>query len=160
MKRNGKHGFEIYDPLKAKEESGEDLERGLEDVVQIVSERGEGRGALLMGQDAFAWNYRFIVRYASRYGGDVTRMLFSLDSDEKGVIFTEMVSEFGNVLRQTLRKTDIVLQWQQKKYFVVLPMMPERDIPRVMERITEAWGKTGYHDRLEIKYAASMLKKG
>ena len=109
VKRNGKHGFEIYDPLKAKEESGEDLERGLEDVVQIVSERGEGRGALLMGQDAFAWNYRFIVRYASRYGGDVTRMLFSLDSDEKGVIFTEMVSEFGNVLRQTLRKTDIVL---------------------------------------------------
>ena len=163
VKRRGKHGYEIYDPDKMNDTPDtpeeEDLNGDLERVIQIMTERGDGKGALLLGQEAFSWNYRFIERFLLRYGGAATRMLFSLSSEEKGIIFSEMVSEFGNVLRETLRKTDIILRWQQDQYFVVLPQLEEREMQRVIDRIMKAWEKAGYKDRLKIEYAASVLRK-
>lgn len=158
-KRNGKHGYEIYDPNLSGEEKEQDLERELSHVIQIMSERGEASGAMLLGQEAFSWNYRFIERYLKRYGGAATRILFSLSSDEKGVIFSEMVSEFGTVLKNTLRRTDIILRWQHNRYFVVFPFLIERDTNRVIERIMSSWEETGYSGRLEIQYAVSFYQK-
>ena len=159
VKRNGKHGYRIYDPEEEFADTEEDLDRDLENVVRIVTERGDGRGALLLGQEAFSWNYRFIERYLMRYGGEAVRMLISLSSEEKGVLFSEIVSEFGKVLKNVLRRTDIILQWQQNRYFVVLSQLTEKDVPRTIERITEAWKAAGYTDRIRIQYAISILKK-
>ena len=156
VKRNGKHGCEIYDPDISLEDGEEDLDRDLERVLQVVSERGNGMGAMLLGQDAFSWNYRFIERFALRYGGTVTRMLFSLSSEEKGIIFSEMVAEFGIVLKNTLRKSDIIFQWQHNRYLVVLPQLKEKDIQVVTSRIMNAWAQKGYMDRLDIRQAVSV----
>ncbi|MBR5361637.1 MAG: hypothetical protein IK123_12180, partial [Lachnospiraceae bacterium] len=159
VKRNGKHGYYIYDPDISAEDTEEDLDRDLDRLIQIVSERGEGKGAMLLGQDAFAWNYRFIERFLMRYGGTAARIIFSMTSDEKGIIFSEMISEFGNVLKTTLRKSDIILQWQQNRYFVVLPQLDDIDITGVLDRIMQEWASTGYTDRMRIKYAVSVLRK-
>ncbi len=160
VKRNGKHGFEIYDPEVISGKGGDDIERDLSRLVSIMSERNEGKGAMLLGQEAFSWNYRFIERFLSRYGGTVARVLFSLSSSETGLIFTEMVSEFGRILKNTLRKSDLILQWQHNRYFVVMPLLTEKDTGKVSERIMESWRKTGYSDRVEVKYAASYYGKG
>ena len=159
VKRGGKHGYEIYDPDKLNETAEENIDDDLQRVIRIMTERGEGKGAMLLGQDAFSWNYRFIERFQLRYGGAITRMLFSLSSEEKGIMFTEMVSEFGNVLRETLRRTDIILRWQQNQYFVVLPQLEEREMNRVIDRIINAWNKAGYQDRLKIEHAESVSRK-
>ncbi len=159
VKRGGKHGYEIYDPDKLNETAEENIDDDLQRVIRIMTERGEGKGAMLLGQDAFSWNYRFIERFQLRYGGAVTRMLFSLSSEEKGIMFTEMVSEFGNVLRETLRRTDIILRWQQNQYFVVLPQLEEREMNRVIDRIINAWNKAGYQGRLKIEHAESVSRK-
>lgn len=160
VKRNGKHGYYIYKPDVLGSDTEEDIERELQRVIQIMSERGGGKGALILGQEAFSWNYRFIERFLARYGGAATRMIFSLSSEEKGVMFSEMVSAFGNVLKDTLRRSDIIIQWQQSRYFVVLPLLKEEDTPGVIDRIMQAWNKTGYTDRINIRYATSLLEKG
>ena len=158
-KRAGKHGYSIYNPenTTSKKDDGQesDLELEIEHIIKIMSERGDGKGAMILGQDAFSWNYRFIERFISRYGGSVTRILFSLTSDETGVIFSEMVSEFGNVLKNNLRKSDIIIQWQQSKYFVVLPLLAETDTPAIIERIMEKWKSCGYIERLSIKHTVN-----
>ena len=159
VKRNGKRGYMVYDPYSSSEGSEEDIERDLSRVVQVMSERGEGKGAMLLGQEAFAWTYRFIDRFLMRYGGAATRILFSLSSDEKGVIHSEMVSAFGNVLRNSLRRIDIILHWQKNRYFVVLSQLSERDAPKVIDRIMKEWEQTGYNDRLKIKYVTSIMRK-
>lgn len=159
VKRNGKHGYFIYDPELVSEKIQEDLDLELERVMKIMAEREEGMGALLLGQEAFSWNYRFIERFLSRYGGTATRLLFSLSSEEAGVMFSEMVSEFGNVLKNTLRKSDIIIQWQQGKYFVVLPLLSENNAQTVIDRILEKWKISGYKDRIEVKYTFSTLVK-
>ncbi len=159
VKRNGKHGYEIYDPEIIDVNMDEDLENELFRVIRIMAERGEVNGAMLLGQEAFSWNYRFIERFLMRYGGSAIRILFSLSSEEKGVLFTEMVSEFGNILKNTLRKTDIILQWQHNRYFVVLPLPMERDSSVVIDRIMTSWKMAGYNERMAVKYAVSILKK-
>ncbi len=102
-KRNGKHGYTVYDPGSPEENTEDDLELEMSRIIQVMSERGEGNGAFLLGQEAFSWNYRFILRFLTRYGGVAARILFSLSSKEKGEMFTEAVMEFGNVLKDTLR---------------------------------------------------------
>ena len=159
VKRNGKHGYSIYDPLAYADDTEVDLDQELLRVIQITSERGDGKGALVLGQEAFSWNYRFVERYMMRYGGTVTRILFSLSSEEKGIIFSEMVSEFGKSLKDSLRRIDIVLKWQQSQYFVVLSQLTEKDIPGVIDRIMDAWNETGYSDRMDIRYTVSLMRK-
>ncbi len=158
-KRSGRHGYCIYESGVSTEKNEEDIGDELTRITQIMSERTGGKGALLLGQDAFSWNYRFIERFFSRYGGVADRILFSLSSDETGIIFSEMVSEFGSVLVNTLRKSDIIIQWQQNMYFVVLPMLSPDNEAGVINRIMKAWTALGYKDRVKIDYAASVLRK-
>jgi hypothetical protein len=115
---------------------------------------------MLLGQEAFSWNYRFIERFLTRYGGSAARILFSLTSDEKGPIFSEMVSEFGRSLSQTLRRTDIILQWQQSRFLVVLPLYSEKETIKVIDRIMKSWKTSGYAERVSIKYTASQFERG
>ena len=159
VKRNGKHGFVIYDPDSVNRDTVEDMDHELARIIQIMSERGEGSGAMLLGQDAFAWNYRYIERFLLRYGGVATRLLFTLSSEEKGILYTEMISEFGNVLKATLRKSDIIFQWLHNRYFVLLPQLGEEDAESVIRRIMSAWENTGYLNRMNVSYAFSVLRK-
>ncbi|MBQ6966658.1 MAG: diguanylate cyclase [Lachnospiraceae bacterium] len=160
VKRNGKHGYMIFDPETTEVSTEEDLGAELSKVIRIVSERGDAKGAMLLGQEAFSWNYRFIERFLTRYGGSAARILFSLTSDEKGPIFSEMVSEFGRSLSQTLRRTDIILQWQQSRFLVVLPLYSEKETIKVIDRIMNSWKDSGYAERVSIKYTASQFERG
>ena len=160
MKLNGKHGYEIYDPgvnVKDAEDKNDDLEIDLQRVIQIVSERGEGKGAMLLGQEAFSWNYRFIIRFLKRYGGIGNRILFRVSAEEEGVIFTEIAAQFGNVLKNSLRKSDIIFQYRPNQFFVVLPQLTQKDTPGVIRRVMEAWENSGYKDRAQIEYATSDM---
>lgn len=157
VKRNGKHGYKVYDPDSSVGDTDVDVDNELSRVIRIMSRRNDGKGAMLLGHEAFSWNYRFIERFLMRYGGTATRILFSLSSGEKGIIFSEMISEFGNVLQSTLRKIDIILRWQQNQYFVVFPQLTEKDAPKVIKRIMDEWARTGYLDRMDIKYATSII---
>ena len=74
-------------------------------------------------------------------------------------MFSEMVSEFGIVLKNTLRKSDIIIQWQQSKYFVVLPLLSENNAQTVIDRILDKWNISGYKGRIEVKYTFSTLVK-
>jgi diguanylate cyclase (GGDEF)-like protein len=159
VKQEGKHGYRIYDPDTSPGNIREDIDRELARIIKIMAERTEGKGALLLGQEAFLSNYRFIERFLSRYGGNAVRILFSLSSEEKGVLFSEMVSEFGNTLQNTLRKADIVIRWQHNMYFVVLPMFFHDNINILTDRIMKEWSLTGYQDRIKIEYATSVLRK-
>jgi GGDEF domain-containing protein len=85
--------------------------------------------------------------------------MFFLSSEEKGIIFSEMVSEFGEVLKNTLRKTDIIFQWQQNRYFALLPLSAEKDADLVIDRIMNKWSESEYNDRIKIRYEISLSRK-
>ena len=159
-KQNGKHGYCVYTPGSYEKTSEGDLNSALECVIHIVSERDGGRGAMVLPQEAFSWNYRFILRFLKRYKGVANRIMFRISSEESGMIFTEIVARFGTVLKETLRRSDIIFQYSPDHYFVVLPLLSAKDTPGVIDRIMDAWAGTGYKDRVEIEYATSMIAFG
>ena len=159
VKLNGKQDFAVYDPsssIGGENEIDQDLSR----IIQIISERGEGTGAMLLGHEAFSWNYRFIIRFLKRYGGHANRILFRISADENKVVFPEIVAQFGNVLKDSLRKSDIIVQHGADQFFAVLPLLTKKDTPKVIERIMRAWEKNDYHNRVKIDHIASPVSFG
>ncbi len=65
----------------------------------------------------------------------------------------EVVGCFGEVLKNTLRRSDIILQSKSNEYFLLCPMMNDIDGKRVVERIMEAWQQEPGSRFCEITYA-------
>ena len=157
VKQNGKHGYSVYSPLVETEGSGEDLEKEITRIISIVEERGEGKGALMLGQEAFSRIYQFMIRFLKCYGGDASGILFSLSANEQGVNFLEAVTEFGTVIERNLRSSDIVFQNKSNQFFVMLPMQSGEGVPVVIGRIVEEWKKTEYCNTVSVKYATEKI---
>lgn len=158
VKNNGKHGIAIYE---AEEYSlnEENLEQELIRTSQILSERGERKGALILGKEAFSWNYRFIIRFMDRYNGVATRLLISLSTSDSVFPETKDVDAFASILKKNLRSSDIIFQNRPNQFFIVLPLLSEEDSQEVIDRILNAWEKTECHDRLKISYATAVIKR-
>ena len=158
VKNNGKHGIAIYE---AEEYSlnEENLEQELIRTSQILSERGERKGALILGKEAFSWNYRFIIRFMDRYNDVATRLLISLSTSDSGFPETKDVDAFASILKKNLRSSDIIFQNRHNQFFIVLPLLSEEDSQEVIDRILNAWEKTECHDRLKISYATAVIKR-
>lgn len=157
VKMNGKHGYEIYDPEHTFEADEEDLEREIARVTQIVEERGEGKGAMLLGQDSFSWNYRFIMRFIKRHNSEASKFLFSLTPIVKKAKMMEIMPEFAKVLQQTIRKSDIILQSKPNQFFLLLPELSKEDSGGVIDRIMNNWKKSEYAEIVEVKYSTETV---
>ena len=171
VKQNGKHGYEIYttklDAADSAVDESEDLGREIARMTQIVEERGAGNGALLLGQDSFSWNYRFIMRFMKRYNGSVTKILFSLtraDSSPEAEYsrkaadeLTTATAAFVSVLQRTLRPSDIILQSKPHQFFLLLPELSEEDAAGVIERILKNWDEVSPHRNLLACYATQNI---
>ncbi len=152
VKKNGKHGYEIYSPSNNTEDNEEDLDKEILRLTQIVEERGGGQEALLLGQDSFSWNYRFVMRFIKRYHGSAESLLFSISSKDPSVDVASVASEFADILQKTLRKSDIIMQSRPNQFFLLLPEMKEGDVPGVINRIMRLWNETKYHEMATIQF--------
>ncbi len=159
-KQTGRHTFEIY-RAEAGDDHGQEEDIGADFLraVRIVEERGDNTGAMLVGQEAFSWNYRYVVRLLERFKGNADRILFSLNIREQGPMAAEIVSEFAEVLKKTLRKSDIIWQSKPHQFFALLPQLVETDTEEVIRRINRAWEETGYHKRAEVNVYSSPLSE-
>ena len=156
VKQNGKHGYNVF-RLSDGPVSEYDLEKEIARVTQIVEERGIGNGAMLLGQDSFSWNYRFIVRFIKRYKEDATKLLFSLSSKSKDGDIKAFTEEFAEILQRTLRRSDIIFQSRPNQFFIVLPELSEQDVKSVLERIYKELTAAEYYDDMIVKHTYQTL---
>ena len=160
VKQNGKHGFDIYCPESTNDVPEDDLKTEINRMSQIVEERGDGTGAMLLGLDAFASNFRFIMRFMKRYKGKATKILFSVslaDENDNMEYLDEVSEEYGLVLQRTLRKSDIILRSKSNQYFLLLPELSKYDVPSVVGRITDNWEKNKRSVGVNIRYATQVI---
>lgn len=156
VKQNGKHGCAVYSASEfqgqgKKEET--DLEQELQRITQIVEERNDSGGALMLGQEAFSSIYRFVMRYVKRYQMPAVKVLFSLSMEsESGEELEEKTEQFGMVLQETLRKSDLILQCKGNQFFLLLPALLEKHVLNVMDRVMKKWEQSGYQDGICVQY--------
>ncbi len=154
VKQNGKHGYRIFHNIKKSEEIAIQEENNLQILKQILNERNAGNNALWLGQEDFANIYRYMLRYFTRYHISAYRVLFSIipkaDANLKEDDYVPIMELFGDIVKNTLRNSDIMMQCDKSHYLLLLPMVMEADIKRVISRIITTWEEKG-NSLVEIK---------
>ncbi len=149
VKQGSKHSAAIYspDPQAVKED---DLESEMSRLTQILKERNRPGTAMWPGQEGITWIYRFLCRYANR----AMKLLFSVtvaEADSKES-FAEAVKGFSEVLADTLRESDAILQSRPGRFFVLLPDLGEEDAQQIVRRILDGWAESGTHAGVKVEY--------
>ncbi len=157
VKKNGKHGYYIYSDISEAEEVN-DAEQNMERIIRIIEERDERGGALMLSGDSFALIYRFLMRFYKRYGGTISLMLFTLDimDDDRGIKSLEVSAKFAEVIRRTLRMSDIIMQNGTYSFFVLLTERDRAEAEGAADRIMKEWNDCG-RDKATVKYAFRYL---
>ncbi len=144
VKQKGKHDCEVYDPDEADNDPKDDPHTELFKLTQLVEERGMGKGALILNQDAFSMNYRLIVRFIRMYKGRVKRLLVTLTlAQDSDINISNAALEFGEFLQGNLRNCDIVFQNRHNQFFIVVPEMSFEVNADVGDRLMSEWRKKG-----------------
>ena len=142
VKKNGKHGYEIYDDdLNDDIQDSKDID--IKALSEILGERSIQNVALQLDKEAFAHVYRYVIRYIIRHHINACKVLFTLmpADGETGAAYAENLDEFGNHIRESLRKSDILMRNRKNQYFVFLTDIREDSIDKVINHIITGWEK-------------------
>ena len=110
VKKNGKHGFVLYSSDFISDDDLNSENMTISEISEILGERNIPDVAMQLDMDAFSYVYRYVIRYIARYNVNGCKLLFSL-SPAEGMDTKEyknLCDEYGNHIRQSLRKSDIL----------------------------------------------------
>ncbi len=156
VKKNGKHGYELYTEDAADEDGTAELD--IKEISEILGERYIQNVALQLDKEAFSHVYRYIIRYAMRHHINACKVLITLAPGE-GVNdndYADSVDEFGTHIRQSLRKSDILMRNDKNHYFIFLTDIREDSIGKVADHVIGSWKKT-HKDDLKISYTTEFI---
>ncbi|MBQ9617396.1 MAG: diguanylate cyclase [Oscillibacter sp.] len=146
VKQNGKHGYAIFREHAAAEQKAESASNTMDGIRMILGERNRQRGAYALGFENFRTVYRFAVRTIENYHRKMELVLYTLNGDAKDV------DKFGEILGQSLRRSDVFTKNGANQYLVLLLEIQPDDINIVLDRIQANWGKgDGAPERLRIE---------
>ena len=154
VKQNGKHDCEIY-------HESEDIDLALmgdrrtdlRSLSLILDERNIDNNALWLGNEAFGNVYRYMIRYLGRYHETACKVLISLDpvsDDMPAEEFREITDTLGELLRSTLRNSDMMMQSSPGQFFLLLPTVTEDNFESVMGRLKSEWEKIEGHEKVKL----------
>ena len=162
VKKNGKHGYSLYCPELAPEETVQASGHDIEKISEILGERSVPNMALQLDKDAFSYVYRYIMRYIIRNQRTLYKVLFTLlpaeGTPERD--YKANCDAFGNLIRASLRKTDILMRNRFNQYFVLLTDIRKNDIDIVTGNIMRRWemnGGTGLDVSFEKEFVSVDL---
>ncbi len=133
----------------------ETLEGGIEEASEMFSEPESSRGALMLERESFGAIYRYLMRHMERYNGSAYKVMFRISPRDNEMTETELsdaAARFGEVVRGTLRNSDIILRYRTDEYFMLLPMVSCNDITKVTQRIEQLWRKEPSSMKLRLTY--------
>ena len=159
VKQNGKHGYHVSSLLYGDKEADDaDPKQGLERIIQTVEERDNADGALVLGRDSFSLVYRFIMRFYERYGGTAALLLLTIvveDNDREKIM--EISAHFLEMLQNSLRMSDIMMQNGPASFLVMLTERTRAEAESALGRIMSTWEDTWRDDTVRIDHAFKYI---
>ena len=132
----------------------------LEGMRMILEERNRQRGAYELGKEQFKSIFRFQVRVVENYHRPAMLVLFTLIFPERikssAGSREETMDMFGEVLRRSLRRSDVYTRSGKTRYLVLLPEIDSDNGEIILKRILESWGKSE-HAPAAITYETSLI---
>lgn len=159
VKKNGKHGYEIYGENAGIKTIKEHQATGIAHVFQILSERSEVKGAYTLPFEQFRIVYQFLARLYLNYKKEIWIVMFSLHQTGAGALPTEEVMEqFLGVVAKSLRASDIVTQNSKNQIMAVLNETNRMNSELVVERVLKNWEKAGEDTGYQITFEIDTIK--
>ena len=158
VKKNGKHGYDLFDEDHSDVEEENDKAHDLASISEILGERSIQNVALQLDREAFAHVYRYVIRYLMRHHITGCKVLYTLKPDDGNydARFLDNADEFGNVIRDSLRKSDIFMRNRKNEYFVFLTDIRQDSVDKVAGHIIDSWKKKE-RDGLIIEYETDFI---
>ncbi len=158
VKKNGKHGYSLYSAESFDDDEGGDALPDISAISGILGERTIPDVALQLDKDSFSPVYRYIIRYIIRNRISACKVLFTLGKaeDVSSEEYMELLDEFGNHIRESLRKSDILMRNRKNQYFVFLTDIREDSTGKVINHIVERWERH-MGRRLVVTYESEFL---
>lgn len=141
VKKNGKHGYSLFSSELFSEDEKNSPDPDIKTISEILGERTIPNVALQLDSDAFSHVYRYVIRYIIRHHLGACKVLFTLAKTENlsDLEFKDACDEFGNHVRKSLRKSDILMRNRYNQYFVFLTDIREDSIQTVIGHIVQKW---------------------
>lgn len=138
VKQSGKHSCAMYSGISADASDEADAEEtGIRTISMILEERNIPNCALRLDRDAFIYVYRFVLRYLRRYKNTACKLLFTVEHENSA----EECERFGEHIKNSLRKSDIMMQYKKNSFFVLLPEVKAEFAEQVAHRICDRWNE-------------------
>ncbi|MBR3032207.1 MAG: response regulator, partial [Clostridiales bacterium] len=157
VKKNGKHGFSLYN-ADAFDDDDDDTLPDIRSISEILGERSIPDVALQLDKGSFSPVYRYIMRYIIRNKISACKVLFTLEKNEgvSSEVYISLLDEFGNHIRQSLRKSDILMRNRKNQYFVFLTDIREDSTAKVIGHIVDSWTER-MGEKLLVTYEQEFL---
>ena len=142
VKQNGKHGSSVYSPASQAADGSEinSVEADLITLSAVIGERNIPNSALWLDKEIFSGVYRYIMRYIVRNQRRACKVLFTLSGgDMSPEKFESLCAEFGEHIKNHLRKSDILMRNKYNQYFVLLADIHEAAVKIVIGNILRSW---------------------
>ena len=158
VKKNGKHGYSLFSAESFTEDEMNVTELDIPSLSESLGERNIPNVALQLDSDAFSHVYRYVIRYIMRHHLGACKILFTLNKSDavSDKEFKDGCDEFGNHVRKSLRKSDILMRNRYNQYFVLLTDIREDSIKKVLSHIIDKWHEA-YKGNLVITYETEFI---
>jgi len=147
VKQNGKHGCAFYQENSANDDSESAAAGDLSQIMKIIGERNEGKGAFCVSFDKLQVIYKYLVRSSKVRSSAAAILRFALGGPEK--IPDEIMDDFEDHLIVKLKKNDVVSRYAGC-FFVLLNDLSNEDAKGVAVRISEGWEKPEGAEDIEV----------
>lgn len=141
VKKNGKHGYSLYSLDALSDQDGNSSALDLGSIAEILSERNITNVALQLDMDAFTNVYRYATRYFIRYNVSSCKILFTVEQPEgmEKEDYRNYCDDFGNHIRESLRKSDMLTRCRFNQYFVLVTDVREEFVDRIVASIIDSF---------------------
>ena len=151
VKQNGKHGYKIYEEIRAEEKETSVKSKSLTAAMMLLGERNQKKGALFLAPDQFKFVYRFLNRVVTNYKNTIYILLYSVEAGED-IDIEEASDEFANLISSLLRVSDVVTKYSKNQIMIVLMNVEASDIKVVTDRIENKWKETDLGTKCTLTY--------
>lgn len=161
VKQNGKHACAIYKETDNVVSAFDDSSYNIKRLDSMFNERSVMNRALWLGQEEFASVYRYILRFVARYEESAYKVLFTIlpsVDDMRESEFTRLVDNLGEIMKNNLRSSDVMMQSAPGQFFLLLPMVKGEDINKIIARIMVLWEHTEDYPKLRVSYETEAVE--
>ena len=156
VKRNGKHGCEFFhaETAAALETETKSSAGSIEGIRMILEERNRNPGAYALSFENFRVAYRYMARMNENYHRAAELLVFTLHCRDPR---WDAAEAFGEVLRTTLRRSDVYTESGKSQFLVLLAEMEGKNDQSVLARIMDHWNREACSAGCTLDYESYIL---